>query len=290
MKYTQGELIDKLEKLHYILKEDGKGGFTEERLADEAYKNRLRELTARVFNEETVFWHTQASPHCPDFFEGTIADALVRLPRGHEVSEEISAQAKENLLEILTKSYMDLKEAVPRYINSFRAGEFTSNERIYPEIKKAAYHVLEQYVKNKSQMADDSGINTLFNACSAMGCYGKTYREEVLKFLEECYKHKFKTALVINLVGGLKDERAIDMFLEAFTLADGKEDFELSDGIKRGVNFKFVGRRLNRAFPNYNFVEVISKVQNQKLQRQLTDILINAIDAKTYYEKYADLK
>ena len=139
-------------------------------------------------------------------------------------------------------------------------------------------------------MADDSGINTLFNACSAMGCYGKTYREEVLKFLEECYKHKFKTALVINLVGGLKDERAIDMFLEAFTLADGKEDFELSDGIKRGVNFKFVGRRLNRAFPNYNFVEVISKVQNQKLQRQLTDILINAIDAKTYYEKYADLK
>lgn len=215
-------------------------------------------------------WHFTYFPR-EEFYD--LIAVNKHLPENHEIIQEILKHAKRNLEEILTKSSNELKIRTPKYLNSFRVGDLGGYERIYPDIKNAADYVFKLEIKTDEDPPKEADI--LWSAVKGMLGYDESHSQEVESFLDNLWDKKLVLPFIITGYADLNNDKAIRIYFELFRLTKGKDDF-LLNGIQRGVGFKFLGKRLKRIFPNYNFSKNIKLFEDSKLKNKLYEIFASS--------------
>jgi hypothetical protein len=191
-----------------------------------------------------------------------------QLPKEHEINREIIKQAKNNLVEITTKSPDELRGKIPKYLNSFWIGEVIALESIFTEIQNASYYIINNPVLTTEIPPKEESI--MFAATKGMGGYNHLKKQEFLNYLTKIDEKKFTLPFLINDYGDLKNKRAVDLYFNLFNHAEGNNEFILND-IKRNIIFPFIGRRLKRNFPGCDFQKEIDKMKPE-LKSKLEDI------------------
>ena len=209
--------------------------------------------------------------HFMEYYPSTeLSDLMKHLPQEHEIIQEILRQAEENLKEVLEKTRNDLKVREPRYLNSFvSVGGSGCYKSLFDLVQQAAYHVIDLGILTDDNPPREAGIVRV--ATEGVTGYDKSHPEEVRKFLDHVWDKKLTLPFVVAGYLELGNERAIDVYFEIFRVARGEEHFVMN-GVQRGFNFKFIGRRLKRKFTDHNFRDHYQDIEDDKLRGQLDAI------------------
>lgn len=203
------------------------------------------------------------------FFPGDeLYSVISGLPTKHKINQEIIRQSRKNLAEITTRSSEELRIHTPRYLNAFFIGECIGLEDLFEPIKNAAYYLIENPVLTNEIPPEECQI--MFAAARGMAGYSKSKPYESLEFLSLL---KSKKLVLPYILTGYMNHKSIDIipfYFDLFNQTNGQNRFVL-DSIKRGVDLKFIGRKLKRTFPDYDFQREIN-TSKPELKDQLIKI------------------
>lgn len=208
------------------------------------------------------------------YFSGNeLRDLIKNLPEDNEIIREIISQADQNLYEILNKSDVELKKRNPPYLNSFHpVAGFGSYEKLFELVKEASYHVCNMNLTREDNQKKEAQI--IKEAATGMiEGYSKSHSSELEGFLDFLWSKKKAVPFAIRGYYDLKSEKAIQSYFELAEISRGETHF-LLNGIERGLDFLFIGRKLQKIFPDYNFNRDISFVKDDSLKRKLEIIFI----------------
>jgi len=201
-----------------------------------------------------------------------LCDIVRYFPPESDIVKEIIKQGEENLKEILSKSRETLKSHNPRYLNTFTAcGDVGALERLFNPMLQAARHIIDLRILTNDIPLRESEI--LLGAVKGIVSYIPAHPAETKNFFEYLWKKRLVLPFVVRAYTDLEDIKGIDIYFEILRTANGKEDF-IMDGIQRSFSFEYLGKCLQRKFPNHDFENNYQDVQDQKLRSQLGKIFV----------------
>jgi len=238
------------------------------------------ELSKRI--SDNFDWHFPGDPipkkltyahtptgHCSEISPLDEVYAIItRLPKQHQINQELILQASRNLTDITTKSPNELKGHIPRYLNSFWIGDVRSFRELFNPTLDAAYHITNKPVFTDTKPPKEDEI--MFSAVKGVLGYSKSHPKKILEFLDNLNDKQLVFPFLFTGYTDLKNEKTISIFFNLYNKTNGQNDFILN-GIKREVKFDFIGKRLKRAFPDYDYQTEINK-SKLKLKRNLEKI------------------
>ena len=206
------------------------------------------------------------------YTEDELTELLRKLPGDHEINKEILKQSSLILQNILKKNKSEMIEMSNGEKNIFNILDRCSSNNLFQDLSNAAYHILKEKPLCDISLREAEVINY---ATRAMISYINKKTLEVKDYLHSLYKEKVEQAYVISGYMKLRDSISIEYYFEFFREMNGENEIIL-DGKKKTIDFKFIGRKLKRNFPDYNFEENIEKLDDENLKvkvRKIFDLI-----------------
>ncbi|MEK6901825.1 MAG: hypothetical protein AABX37_05755, partial [Nanoarchaeota archaeon] len=136
-------------------------------------------------------------------------------------------------------------------------------ERLYDLMQQGVYHVMDLDLLTEDIPHREGRI--VWAAIKGIMGYRESHPEEVKKILACAWEKRLILPYVFTGYFDLDDEQAINIYFELFKMAQGEEDF-LINGIMRGFDFNFFGRKLKRKFPDFNFKDCYLDIEDDTLR------------------------
>ena len=146
--------------------------------------------------------------------------------------------------------------------NSFMIGDVFGPERIFPNLKRSAYHIVESHLNNKMELPYGQPVNA---AIMGMMGYQETKRNDLIDFAQYLDRNLVGLPFAIVIYSELGNVRALGILAESIKRGDKQE----------GINHKgLIRRAFGELYSRVSEEEVraeIEKIGDEEIKRRMTE-------------------